>query len=450
MILCVASLCLLHGFSSRCKTFDSFFPFRAPPRAALEVVSSALPPPSEDRRALVLRRLMFCDKKLDLCLSSIQALVSKSSGWEASFRDVKDWLFGQRMALDLTPESLQASEILRARRGLSSQLASGPLPTQSADKKQKVDALGQDERRQTFLLEEEIGRKFNAIFDNICLNEVPTCEGWYRASQCLSMRAEIIADRLGQSLGYTRVRNFTVRSRRQSNEDSIAIEDLKEIQTKEKDDSMKIHIGILGSDLSVFVDKPWSSYSSLRQCAERVKRGVEDQKDLTTPQRDTAIAVLHDMESRLNQGDYLGWQEAWGGIYVTTLRHLSLRFLSVALYIARLKLRKEQRNDNVISEICEAMGVALYSQLMASQKYGWRMGVISASEKRRLAESARDCFGAAIKAVEDHSTERDDAEDRATYDLLFMIGKVSRCAFSRPRRISLHRHSVQRFATKVQ
>jgi hypothetical protein len=197
------------------------------------------------------------------------------------------------------------------------------------------------------------------------------------------------------------------------------------MQEREELDAEQNYITYFGCDLSIFVDQPWSSFTSLKECASRVQQELENLDTFDKNRKATSLAVLRQITLKLEKGDHLGWQEAWGGIFVQALRHLSLRFMSVALYIARMRAGKQPSDGILMSEICEAIGVALYSELMASQRYGWPMGCISSGKKRHFAESARDCFEKAITLVQNSPGKDDNSEDRATWDLLFMIGKVS-------------------------
>jgi hypothetical protein len=101
-----------------------------------------------------------------------------------------------------------------------------------------------------------------------------------------------------------------------------------------------------------------------------------------------------------------------------------MRFLCVALYALQAKKGREPESKVLMSEICESLGIAFYTELMASQNYGYPMHVMAEKRKRDLAESGNICFHAAAAIAEEPGEQDDGSEARATWDLVFMIGKV--------------------------
>ena len=97
----------------------------------------------------------------------------------------------------------------------------------------------------------------------------------------------------------------------------------------------------------------------------------------------------------------------------------------MALYVVRC----EDEEDVLVSEICETMGLLFYSQMLASQTYGYPMRVMTDHDKHGLAVAAKECFTCAVKSL-DTGGKGGGSVARATWDLLFMIGKVGQ---KRPR-----------------
>jgi hypothetical protein len=406
---------------------------RTPPKAALELVSSALPPLRESDRSKDLRRYVFSANEAYFDLDQLASLVKKGEKWDSPFASIKDFLLVTNDSLNQEMMTSEESEAMYVRRGLSSRLASGPLPLVSGDSRQKSDSGSDDDRTQTTLSEIEISKKFSAILDDLCLSDLENCEGWYRAAQCLTMKVDLIADRLGYTQGFGRLKDFSVpsyRAYRGKQSNRLAVEELEKEQTAEDSSMDYNNVSYLGNNLSVYVHQSWSSYSSLRVCEAKIKEylnvaGMDEKQSRIPP-----MAVWKEIESKYLMNDFLGWQEAWGGLFVEALRKLSLRFMCIPLYILQSRSETGHREKILMSELCEAIGIALYSELMASQKYGWPMQKLTSLRKRKLAATAKLYFEAATDLVQNSTEKDDDSEERATWDLVFMIGKVRLIDFS--------------------
>lgn len=400
---------------------------RTPPKAALELVASALPPQEESKRSRALREFVFAGDKNYFNLDDVIGLVNQRDGWEVSFSRVRNSILVNEEFSDEGNLCLEAREAMQVRRGLSSRLASGPLPIVSELGRHKETGVD-DDRSHTIRQEEEISKKFTAVIDDLSLSDVDKCEGWYRAAQCLTMKADVIADRLGLNLGFSRIKDFSVPTHRFCRPLQLNIFDLESEQGKEE--AVSSQIGFLGNDLSVYVSHSWSSFDSLRECAAKTRYpGSEYSRLFRETYSVSYQAVWKKIESQFEKSDYLGWCESWGGIFVNALRRMSLRFMCIALYILRSKESKNSMDKVLMSEISEALGVSIYSELMASQSYGWPMKTLTAKRKRDLSFAARACFESAIDLVENSSTDDDGSEERATWDLLFMVGKVRKRMF---------------------
>ena len=101
-----------------------------------------------------------------------------------------------------------------------------------------------------------------------------------------------------------------------------------------------------------------------------------------------------------------------------------MRFLCIALYFLRSSEKGDAESVVLTTEICEAMGVALYSEIQGTQDYGFPLRKMVQKRKRDLSTASKHCFQAAIDIVDGSQEKDDSSETRATWDLLFMIGKV--------------------------
>jgi bacterioferritin (cytochrome b1) len=345
--------------------------------------------------------------------------------WDSPFQTVRDSITLNKDSFDDDENtSLEELEAMQVRRGLSKQLSIGPLPIVSSDPKSKADAGVDDDRAQIICNERAITKKFNAILDDLCLSNADNWEGWYRASQCCVMKADSIADRLGLTLGFSRIQNFSVPAKRGSPSRALTILDLQNEQ--ECEERMLNQISFLGDDYSVYMNSAWSSFSSLRDCVAILKKRLNAINGVShSMQNHTTLAIWEDIDSKYDRGNVLEWQEACGGIFVRALRNLSIRFMCVALYILQSKTEISSDHKVLLSDVCETLGNNFYSELMASQNYGWPMRVMTAKRKRELSATAKSCFQASIKHADDSVEADDDIDDHSTWDLLFMVGKVS-------------------------
>lgn len=399
---------------------------RSPPKSALEVVSSALPPVEETTRSRVLKDFIFESRSTEMGISTAIQLIMKTGSWNRPFKKIKE-LLDQDEAPE--PSNLGASSMshdaYRIRRGVSNELASGHVPANLSETSQKgkSDSSSEDYRLLCSKHEEEASKKFFAIVDNICLGNVNDTTSWYRAAQCVSLKAELIADRLGLLKGYSRSNNFSVPSIRRRQK-RLPLEDLEAEQMREDSRIFQNWVPSIGQDLSVYVRHSWSSYSSLTACSEDIKKILKDQESLDKSRSPIELNTLKELENMHKDGKFLEWQEAWGGIFVHSLKKLTLRLLCTALFLVESKQQLERDDKILYSEICEAIGVALYSGVIASQGYGYPMHVLSAKRKRKIATAAKVAFEGAAATLEEDGGD-DNSEIRETWDLFFMIGKVS-------------------------
>ena len=395
---------------------------RTPPKQALEAVSAALPPLRESEQSKALRRFAFSGDNIDL---DINSLLNMDERWDSPFQIVRDSIIQNEDSLDESGNtSLEELEAMQVRRGLSQQLSLGPLPIVSSDPKSKSEAGADDDRLQTMCNERAITKKFNAILDDLCLSNADNWEGWYRASQCCALKAESIADRLGLTLGFSRNKSFSVPAKRGTSSRTLNIIELQNEQ--EHEEKMSKQVRFFGDDYSVYMNNAWSSISSLRDCvATMKKRNSVNNETSHSRNKNIPFAIWKEIDSKYDEGNLLEWQEACGGIFVTALRNLSVRFMCVALYILQSKAEINSDHKVLLSDVCETLGNNFYSELMASQNYGWPMLVMTAKRKRDLAAMAKSSFQASIKHADDSIGEDDDIDDHSTWDLLFMVGKVS-------------------------
>ena len=402
---------------------------RSPPKRALEFVSAALPPVNESAKTATIRNYVFSASDSHLSLQQVERMVTGASGWDAIVASIRDQWTESMDDDDTTRGSYNDTEIaMRIRRGILSQLADGVLPVLSNENsKGKSDQAQDDDRVTTIRNEEEMGKKFDAILDAICLGDARNSGSWYRAAQCLNAKAELIADRLGRNKDVASIENFTVPLPQHRTVRGIELDAL--LQEQEDADALinENWIHYLGNNLAAYVTYTWASHESLRVCSESVGEHCRDlMVDSGETEKRRQYIIWKSIDALYRKGDYLSWQEAWGGMFVFALRKMAVRLMAVAHYLLESKEERTAEDKVLMSELCESMGRIFYSDLSGSQNYGYPMRTMGARRKRALAMTAKVCFEGAVAWVnEPEKTDDESEEGHTTWDLMFIIGKVS-------------------------
>ena len=414
--------CILRAYADR---------RRSPPKAALELVSSALPDMEESARSKILKDFIFSPRDDYISLGHVKTLAANAAGWDDPFTKIRSELtdFTNDKERDGSNLSSTEEEVMIVRRGICSQLAKGPVPTSSSSDagKSRSDASQDDDRVVSARFEAELSKKFHAIIEDLCLGNAGDAEGWYKAAQCATIKAELIADRLSLTGGYSRSKCFGVpRDQSQSaRRPLLPAEELAKEQTREVDVKRSGWVAHLGGDLSLFMKYTWASFSSLRLCSE-VLGEAEFSKSKTGEDSSPGLRIWEEIEILFREEKLDDWQQALGGLFVSSLRVVSIRLMSVALFIIRLNGKQSEKGQVMDPELCEALGTVHYGKLMASQEYGYPMHRHAPQTKRELAEVAKICFEKAASQVNESTDDSASASTgQATWDLLLMVGKVS-------------------------
>lgn len=389
---------------------------KAPPKSALDTVLAALPPVQESEKARMIRKYLFSTDPQYLDLKGVRSLVSNGHNWDAYFSGLSDWDWKIIRDNDRSSTPDEADVV---RRGVLNLIAQGPLP-------QYQDGGSEnDERTASAHTEDELSRKFTAVLDHLCHGNTTDFEEWCKAAQCLLVKADLVADRLGLTKGFCRVKDYIVGERPRLAEIGCRLADVIAEQERESHLRDEGWTQTLGSSLSHYVEHSWSSFESLRDCAERVGHHYSSQSAQKGDGEAFEAQVWEDIQVLYSKNDYVGWQQAWGGIFVSSLRIAAYRCLGLALCV--LGRREGTSAETILkSEIAESFGVTLYSELMGGQVYGYPMHAMTKYRRRELAEASLACFEHAIEiATRPEETKTDDETTRMMWDLHFMVGKVS-------------------------
>ena len=402
------------------------------PKEALECVLSALPAMEESERSRVIRDFLFAGDG-DYFLPREMTILLKTDPDEVQpIRGIPGWVWNAEASPEseshsTQPKSQEMEDAMLVRRGICHELAQGPLPLLSAGdvaRNAKNSSCNRDgiveERVSSGTNEEELSKKFEAVIDDLCYGEPVNSKGWYDASICLIMKADLIADRLGLSKGFSRSDDFHIPTNRGNLESKTTLADLVDSQEQEYERNSQGWKPYLGKNLSVYIRQQWASFASLRETFDEIGGGSNGGQ---TDEDAYAAHVWQEIGSLYEKGDFVGWQQAFGGMFVAALRQMALRCLYVALHLLRRQDARQSSNGLLAAEIAESLGSLYYSQIMGSQMYGYPMHVLTDHHKRELTETARTCFQFAIDASGANALDEDE-ESRQTWDLLFMRGKV--------------------------
>ena len=404
---------------------------RSPPKVALECVLSSLPPPGETAVRSSVKAFLF-SPNLDSCSTKlIRKFTINNLNVGESYKVCADVL--DTFSKDEVVEADR--ETLLVRKGVSAELAQGTLPNISCavDDSKKTT----EERTHSAQNERELSKKFLAVIDDLCYNDPFKCKGWVDAAECMRLKADLIADRLGYSLGFSRSSDFCISKSAKLQTDARELPDLLAHQETEHQRLSQGWAPTLGTDLAEYVTHQWCSFDSLQKCAKAVARSIKAKATTTPEVADDLYFEAHawkEIEDHFRNDDYVQWQQAWGGLFVEALRAISTRCLCMALFLLHTKKQSDITGEgdkadapsthSMLSEVQEGLGVVCYTSLMASQGYGYPMHVLASHKKRDIASTARLCFEQAVQRVDNSETKAQD-ESQVTWDLVFMIGKVS-------------------------
>lgn len=395
------------------------------PKAALECVNMALPEAEDCPRRKALRNFMFDTETKAFSSLTISLLAGNNDSWNEPFRAY------HQAALQLcseAPDEDFKDEVRMMRKGIAKEFSHAPLPNIShsgvdGTKGGKSDDFQKtsEERALASFQERELSKKFWAIVDNMSYGDPADYDGWLRAAECLTVKAELIADRLGSSKGFARACDFSIpiSSERRPNK-LRPLNDLKEYQEREFKTNTMNWVPFLGDDISIYVDYEWSSFPSLENCAKasRIKFKGAAKHDRDKESQVVEARFWNEIEMMHENNDFISWQQAWGGMFVEALRTIAMRCLCMGFFLVGEKANNLTLKDSTSlqSEILETLGIAKYTEMMGSQGFGYPMRTLSDFKKREIAEAAGNCFRNAAKKVEGN-------HDQFTFDVLLMVGK---------------------------
>lgn len=284
---------------------------RSPPSKALEAVASALPPAEESPTKTAICQFLFD--------SNHPGLESNTTDLPTGF---PAWVIDADK-LDTDDNDV----VLFIRKGICRELAKGPIThLDSSQSPSDMDDQGLSEERElTQSHELSLTKKFNAVLDDLCYSP-NNIEGWIVLSECLGFKADIISDRLVTIKESYKSDDFclTPTSMRESLA-TKSLEQLKQSQSEEFDQSRENWHPFIGDDLSVYMLHPWSSFASLQSCANEI--GSKLSRESTDPpeRSQSDYSCWKEIEKYSEEGDFVTWANSWAGMFVKALRTMKMR-----------------------------------------------------------------------------------------------------------------------------
>jgi hypothetical protein len=160
----------------------------------------------------------------------------------------------------------------------------------------------------------------------------------------------------------------------------------------------------------------------LKESHEGEAIGIYDEQRLEEPCL-TDCDVWEDLESA-NPAE---WQSGWGSLYVSALRTMAYRCYHVAYYLARQANCNDNDNEkenmdagDLVAEVCETIGTAVYSELQGGWRYGYPIQRLPMRGVRYLAERALTFYA---ESLDLSSVEKSDEEE--LWGIHFLAGKVT-------------------------
>lgn len=389
---------------------------RSPPKAALDMVVDSLPPLQESKKRQGIYSFLFSNGRDCFSREDLMKVVLERPDWNDLLCERSGISWAVLEASESSGSSSDDCTIVR--RGISRLLAQAPL---SSNQESGSD---RDERATAALAEEEFSRKFSAIIDDLSLGETNDFEGWFKAAQCLIGKADLIADRIGLTNGFSRSRDFVVRERLGKLERKITLAQLLQEQETSAIMDSNGWVSCLGPDLSAYSRFCWSSFSSLQSAMVEIASLPAPSYCHTDPNPGsfTADAQCRRVQEVLGnlwtEKELALWQQAWGSLFVSSLRQIAYRCMFLALSFAyKGEHTSDERSQGLLTQIFEVLGSLFYSELSGSQIYGYPMRTMPPFIKREAALASLCCFDKAVEIAAKSGS-------RVTWDLLFMIGKV--------------------------
>jgi len=337
-----------------------------------------------------------------------------------------EWVFDVSDSNSSSNDDDQQDSIELLRRGVAHELAKGEIADLESPSTEDDQGLS-IERESTQRHELNLYQNFRAVLNDLCYRP-NNVEGWVKLSECIGFKAEDICDRIVRIQDPYDPSEFCLTDKSKSEQPAMmTLDQFKQAQEEEFQVSQTNWKPFIGIDLLIYMKYPWSNLSSLEAFAKELGSSISsvdstmDEGSNTEEGQDNSEHLCwKEIQSKFEEGKYVEWANSWAGMYVTALRTMRLKALLVARYLAK-KNKGDSHATMHPSEVCEDVGTALYSEIMASTVYGYPIHPMLGFEKRRIAERCNFYFQEAVELST--STDYTQKCQTVSHELHFMIGK---------------------------
>jgi len=399
---------------------------RTIPIDSLECVLSALPGVEESDALIGIKDYlyhnvgapMYSEETMPDILEPDYAIIDKKP------EGVPEWIFDDERN---SGDNNDQDEVHIIRKGICEYFTEGPLPClgSSTYSSKPEESRTAKEREMASQAERAVHKKFQYIVESLKYKPHDASK-WYRAGLCVGVKIDIILDRLPQaSQGYNAsefyLKRFANENDRQTDfrkvePESLPLVSLLEQQHKaytEEISNNELDL-VLGNDLSIFLETPWSSFSCLRDFSLRLGeflRQRETSKSNIAGDFDGEFSRWSMIQSKFDEGNFADWQHDLGRMFVRALAQIREKCIRVAFSLSKKTTNK--KIQDLHPEISESLGTMYYNDI------GFSLRILTPFEIRQRSKLAQLFFQRALSSI----LETEGEDDLAEYELLLMVGK---------------------------
>jgi len=414
---------------------------RSIPLEALDCISSALPKVKESEKVLAVKKFLFAGSNevpFSISEETPASIMSNSESADPIPPDFPAWLLedatdaggGEENTAPQITSALQ-DDIQIVLRGICEYLAEGSLPRIGSNSESSgIQYSGADrslqERKLAAEAEVASHKKLCSIIN--AFHYDPSDEKkWYRAGLCIGVKLNLILDRLipaeqrfeSDQFCLSRVASLDERDKQWLKDRGYprdAAKMLKDQRRSYRKLSSR-RSGALGTNLSIYMEHQFCNPESLQALESSLVNSCQIQSNTAAEQALSTKdkAYLSSLRSKFQQGDYSQWQYHWGASFVSALRLMRHRCFRIAMHLSKKK-EIYTKQESIYSAVAEASGTAYYDAIGFSARQQTKF------ETRKTAQMANECFQSALESL--RSSVSDSGDVPATWELLFMIGKV--------------------------